>query len=50
MYETADKARKLQLSRKNKLTTQEDFPHLENCYHLPQIIKSSTGRREKRGG
>lgn len=50
MYETSDKARELQLSHKEKLTTQGDFPHVENCFHLPQIIKRRTGTREKWGG
>lgn len=50
MYETSDKARELQLSCKKELTTQGDFPHWEKCFHLLQIIKRRTGRREKRGG
>lgn len=49
MYETSDKERKLQLRCKKEVTTQGEFPHLENCFHLPQIIKRRTGRREKRG-
>lgn len=50
MHEIPDKAGELQLSHKKELTKQEDFLYPENCFHLPQIIKRRTGRREKKGG
>lgn len=35
-------------ARRTDNPPRKTFPHLENCFHLPQIIKRRTGRREKR--